>query len=51
MSLGIHLRIIGRPGRIGALQSFLQHATSRPAIWTATRLAIAERFSLLNPIH
>ena len=44
MSLGLHLRIIGRPGRIGALDKLLQHVGSRPGVWCATRLQIAERF-------
>ncbi len=29
MSLGLHLRIIGRPGRIGALERFIAHVKSR----------------------
>lgn len=49
MSLGVHLRIIGRPGRIGALDRFLGHAASRGDVWTTTRLAIAHRFAALNP--
>ena len=44
MSLGLHLRIIGRPGRIAALDKLLQHVTSRSGVWCATRLQIAERF-------
>ena len=44
MSLGLHLRIIGRPGRIGSLDKLLQHVGSRPGVWCATRLQIAERF-------
>ncbi len=44
MSLGLHLRIIGRPGRIGALDKLLQHVGSRSGVWCATRLQIAERF-------
>lgn len=51
MSLGVHLRIIGRPGRIGALDAFLQHASGKPGVWTATRLAIAKRFAELNPLE
>lgn len=50
MSLGLHLRIIGRPGRIGALDRFLQHACSKPDVWAATRLSIAQRFAELNPL-
>jgi peptidoglycan/xylan/chitin deacetylase (PgdA/CDA1 family) len=45
MSLGLHLRIIGRPGRIGALERFLQHVSGRTRVWIATRLAIAEHFA------
>jgi peptidoglycan/xylan/chitin deacetylase (PgdA/CDA1 family) len=41
MSLGLHLRIIGRPGRIGALERVLAHVTSKPGVWIATRRAIA----------
>jgi allantoinase len=50
MSLGLHLRIIGRPGRIGALAQFLQHVASRKDVWVASRLAIAKRFAELNPL-
>ncbi len=49
MSLGLHLRIIGRPGRIWALREFLQHATATSAAWIATRREIAEHFAALHP--
>ncbi len=49
MSLGLHLRIIGRPGRIGALAQFMQHVAAHPDVWVTTRLAIARRFAELNP--
>lgn len=45
MSLGLHLRIIGRPGRIGAFERFLQHVSGRTRVWIATRLAIADHFA------
>ena len=45
MSLGLHLRIIGRPGRIAALEQFLQYVTSKPDVWITTRKAIAETFA------
>jgi peptidoglycan/xylan/chitin deacetylase (PgdA/CDA1 family) len=45
MSIGLHLRIIGRPGRIGALERFLQHVNGRTRVWIATRLTIAAHFS------
>lgn len=49
MSLGVHLRIIGRPGRIGMLERFLEHASKKPAVWIATRRAIAEHFASQVP--
>lgn len=45
MSIGLHLRIIGRPGRIGALEKFLLHVTRKPGTWITTRRAIAEHFA------
>jgi peptidoglycan/xylan/chitin deacetylase (PgdA/CDA1 family) len=45
MSLGLHLRIIGRPGRIGALDAFLRHVAGRGDVWIATREAIADAFA------
>jgi len=41
MSLGLHLRIIGRPGRIGALAAFLEHVARHDRVWVTTRAAIA----------
>ena len=45
MSVGIHMRIAGRPGRIKALDTFLRYAKARPGVWFATRLQIARRFT------
>lgn len=41
MSLGLHLRVIGRPGRIGALKKFLDHVSSHERVWLARRIDIA----------
>ena len=49
MSLGLHLRIIGRPGRIGALERFFQHAAAADGVWVTTRRAIAESFAAQVP--
>ena len=49
MSLGLHLRIIGRPGRIWAFERFLQHATSRRGVWLAQRAEIARAFAHAVP--
>ncbi|MBU2919617.1 polysaccharide deacetylase family protein [Psychrosphaera sp. F3M07] len=44
MSIGLHLRIIGRPGRIWALKEFFEYIKSKPGVWFATRQDIAEHF-------
>ena len=49
MSLGLHLRIIGRPGRIGALEKFIGHVQSHDDVWCATRLDIAKAFAAAVP--
>ena len=52
MSVGIHLRIIGRPGRINALKTFLEHVKNYDGIWFGTRHEIAEAYEkqIPNPI-
>jgi peptidoglycan/xylan/chitin deacetylase (PgdA/CDA1 family) len=49
MSLGVHLRIMGRPGRAAALDRFLDYAQAKGGIWVATRLEIAEHFARTQP--
>lgn len=49
MSFGLHLRIIGRPGRIGAFERFLLHVRKHPDVWIATRREIAQRWASLHP--
>jgi peptidoglycan/xylan/chitin deacetylase (PgdA/CDA1 family) len=49
MSLGVHLRIIGRPGRIRAFERFIRHVRAHPRVWIATREMIAERWAAANP--
>jgi peptidoglycan/xylan/chitin deacetylase (PgdA/CDA1 family) len=44
MTVGLHLRIIGRPGRIAALQRFLDHATAKGGVWMARRDEIARHW-------
>lgn len=51
MSLGVHLRIIGRPGRIGYFERFLQHISQRADVWVATREDIAEHFRTVQPVR
>lgn len=49
MSLGVHLRIIGRPGRIGAFDAFLKHVRRHDDVWIATRKAIRDRWVEAHP--
>ncbi|MGE0313571.1 MAG: polysaccharide deacetylase family protein [Lautropia sp.] len=44
MSIGLHLRIIGRAGRIGALQSTLAWLRSQAGVWVARRDQIARHW-------
>jgi len=44
MSVGLHCRIVGRPGRARALDRFLAHVREREAVWVATRAEIAQHW-------
>ncbi|MCV3273451.1 polysaccharide deacetylase family protein [Roseobacter sinensis] len=45
MSIGLHLRIIGRPARIGALEAVLAHIAAKPGVWIAPRRDIARTWA------
>ncbi len=49
MSVGMHCRIIGKPGRIGALRRFLDHVQSHEAVWIARRIDIARHWRCTHP--
>jgi allantoinase len=49
MSLGVHLRIVGRPGRMKAFENFLAHAAARDKVWFATRQEIADAYAAQVP--
>jgi peptidoglycan/xylan/chitin deacetylase (PgdA/CDA1 family) len=44
MTVGLHLRIIGRAGRIGGLETFLAHVAAKPGVWFARRDEIARHW-------
>jgi allantoinase len=44
MSVGLHGRIIGRPGRIGALARLLEHIQGHEGVWLCNRAAIAQHW-------
>lgn len=41
MSVGLHARVIGRPGRIAGLERFIEYAKGFEGVWFATRAEIA----------
>jgi len=49
MSVGLHCRIIGRPGRIRALDRFLQYITGKKDVWICRRLDIARHWHHHHP--
>ncbi len=44
MSIGLHCRLVGRPGRALALARFLDHVCARDAVWLCRRLDIARHW-------
>lgn len=49
MSVGLHCRIIGRAGRIGAVQRFLNYVAKKPKVWFARRIDIARHWLEHHP--
>jgi len=49
LSIGLHCRLIGRPGRVMALQRFLDYARSHDDVWFARRIDIAEHWRATHP--
>lgn len=49
MSVGLHCRLVGRPGRIGALQRFVDYVRGHEAVWTPTRQEIADHWRRTHP--
>ena len=44
MSVGLHCRIIGRPGRIAALERFIQYIQQHKDVWICRRIDIAKHW-------
>ena len=44
MNVGLHCRIVGRPGRAPGLERFLRHVTRHDDVWVATRADIARHW-------
>ena len=48
-SIGLHCRLIGRPGKIAGLQRFLDYAQSHEGVWFPRRLDIARHWAATHP--
>jgi allantoinase len=49
MSVGLHCRLAGRPGRTAALERFLDHIQRRDDVWVTRRIDIAEHWRSVHP--
>ena len=44
MSIGLHCRLVGRPGRIASLEKFFAHLNSHSEVWICRRIDIAKHW-------
>lgn len=49
LSIGMHARLLGRPGRFIALQRFLDHIEQYEHVWVCRRIDIARHWTLRHP--
>ena len=49
MSVGLHMRLVGHPGRASGLARFLDYVKAKPDVWLCRRLEIAEHWRAVHP--
>lgn len=49
MSVGLHCRIAGRPGRTAALERFLDYTSAHQSVWITRRIDIARHWAATHP--
>jgi peptidoglycan/xylan/chitin deacetylase (PgdA/CDA1 family) len=49
LSVGLHCRLAGRPGRAAALARFLDYARRHDGVWIARRIDIARHWLATHP--
>jgi putative urate catabolism protein len=49
MSVGLHCRLAGRPGRIAGLKRFLDHVQAHDKVWICRRIDIARHWRAVHP--
>lgn len=48
-SIGLHCRLIGRPGKLAGLKRFLDYARAQEGVWFARRIDIARHWASVHP--
>jgi allantoinase len=51
MSVGLHCRLVGRPGRAAALGRFLDYVQGHDDIWVCRRIDIARHWHAQHPYN
>ncbi len=51
MNIGLHCRLVGRPGRAAALKRFIDYAKSHQDVWFSKRIDIAEHWAEHHPAN
>jgi putative urate catabolism protein len=51
LSVGLHCRLVGRPGRIAGLQRFLDHVQRHDRVWLCRRIDIARHWRERFPVR
>ncbi len=49
MSIGLHCRLIGRPGKIAGLRRFIEHIQRHDGVWCPRRIDIARHWAATHP--
>ena len=49
LSVGLHCRLVGRPGRAAALERFLDYVQSHDQVWVTRRIDIANHWRTTHP--
>lgn len=51
LSIGMHCRLLGRPGRMRSLQRFLDHIEQHERVWVTRRIDIAHHWKAEHPFN
>jgi len=49
MSVGLHCRLIGRPGRFAALQRFVEYVGGHDRVWVSRKVDVARHWHQVHP--